>query len=112
MYTKVISLDQVIGTSYVVIDTSSLDYMFHMISCSVFLLVMLRIVHTLQFIEIHHMYKDKLNHTTVSPVLDGSPTGHDTWVLCWSTVHVGVCLSVCLSVCCLSVYLCVLCVCA
>ena len=54
---------------------------------------------TLQFIEIHHMYKDKLSYTTVSPVLDGSPTGRDTRVLCWSTVYVDVCLSVCLSAC-------------
>ena len=81
MYTKVISLDQVIATSYIVIVTSSLDYMFHVISCSVFPFSYVKnCTLTLQFIEIHHMYKDKLNYTTVSPVLDGSPTGHDTWV--------------------------------
>ena len=104
MYTKVISLDQVIATSYIV--TSSLDYMFHVISCRVFPFSYVKnCTLTLQFIEIHHMYKDKLNHTTVSPVLDGSPTGHGTWVLCWSTVHMDVCLSVCM---CVSVYVCMI----
>ena len=79
--------------------------MFHVISCSVFPFNYVKnCTLTLQFVEIHHMYKDKLNHTTVSPVLDGSPTGHDTWVLCWSTVCMWVSVCLCVYVCmCVSV---------